>query len=333
MCALARPRRPRRAAVLRGIEESLPQCIGVGMKPRDMSVWARRTERSHGRGFHEVLNVSRRKKKPGKKKRHTQKHYSGLEHHKRLGKVLTPPMLSIPGLRPSSWLDDRLPELLWSALLVTHLPRELALEIFRRVAKVLEGRFEPNKPLDIGHTGLMDMPADLARSVVRLVCSAPGSREVLRPLLLLDKLPLLEIWAEEIRLEPEVEDWEVLRFAVAHVFDHLTRLRRVTRVGGRENGLELFVGYRSQGNRGTGKSSQLRKHGQIGWLPVRDINGLGTVRGGDRDAKTPRERERQKARARLVVGFEDLTHINCARQLVHPARKPGNHSSAGNLGL
>ena len=129
-------------------------------------------------------------------------------------------MLSIPGLRPSSWLDDRLPELLWSALLVTHLSRELALEIFRRIAKVLEGRFEPNKPLDIGHTGLMDMPADLARSVVRLVCSAPGSREVLRPLLLLDKLPLLEIWAEGIGLEPEVEDWEVLRFAVAHVFDH-----------------------------------------------------------------------------------------------------------------
>lgn len=165
--------------------------------------------------------MAKGKKKGGKKSRRQQKHYSGLEHHKRLGKVLTPPLLTIPGLRPSSWLDDRLPEMLWPALLIAHMPRDLALEIFRRVAKALEGSFTPNKTIDIGHSGLADLSPELAESVIKLICSAPGAREVLRPLVMLGALPLLELWRQEIGLEsrPE-EDWEHLRVAVAHVFDH-----------------------------------------------------------------------------------------------------------------
>lgn len=153
------------------------------------------------------------------KKKHA-KNYSGLPQHKQTGKVLTPPFLTLPNLRPSSWIDDRLPEVLWCALLVTHLPREVALTICRRVAKLLEDKFEPNRPIDVGHSGLTELAPQLSTGVVELVCSAPGARDVLRPLLLLEALPLRDTWRTAIGEQPTEDDWDTLRIAVAHVFDH-----------------------------------------------------------------------------------------------------------------
>src|SRR5437870_42508 len=102
----------------------------------------------------------------GKRKREAKKaaskQYSELKHHKRTGGVLQPPFLRIPNFKPSSWIDDRLPEMLWAALLITHLPRELALGVFRRVAKLVEGKFEANKAIDIGHSGLAELHPGLA---------------------------------------------------------------------------------------------------------------------------------------------------------------------------
>jgi len=159
----------------------------------------------------------------GKRKRDAKKsnkQYSGLDQHKQSGKLLQPPFLTIGNLRPSSWIDERLPETLWCALLITHLPRDLALEVFRRVAKLTEGKFEAKKPLDVGHSGLAELAPELAVTIIELICSAPGAREVLRPLLLLESLPLCESWARAIHDEPVDGDWDVLRLAVAHVFDH-----------------------------------------------------------------------------------------------------------------
>jgi hypothetical protein len=153
-------------------------------------------------------------------KKQASKQYSTLSQHKQTGKVLQPPFLALPNLRPSSWIDDRLPEVLWCALLLTRLPRELALSIFRQVAKVLEGKFEANRPLDIGHSGLADIPDELRARVIEVICSAPGARDALRPLLLLDSLPLRAEWAREIAQEAVSDDWDTLRLAVAHVFDH-----------------------------------------------------------------------------------------------------------------
>jgi len=118
----------------------------------------------------------------GKRKRDAKKsnkQYSGLDQHKQSGKLLQPPFLTIGNLRPSSWIDERLPETLWCALLITHLPRDLALEVFRRVAKLTEGKFEAKKPLDVGHSGLAELAPELAVTIIELICSAPGAREVL----------------------------------------------------------------------------------------------------------------------------------------------------------
>jgi hypothetical protein len=61
-------------------------------------------------------------KEKGKKK--TSKTYSGIAAHKRQRKALVPPFMAIPGIKLSSWIKDRLPEMLWCALLISELGRD-----------------------------------------------------------------------------------------------------------------------------------------------------------------------------------------------------------------
>jgi hypothetical protein len=64
---------------------------------------------------------------------------STLVQHKREGSRFVPALAQVPSSHPSSWLNDRLPELLWGALLLHRFDRNTVLEIFRslggRVAK------------------------------------------------------------------------------------------------------------------------------------------------------------------------------------------------------
>src|SRR5690349_13872343 len=75
-------------------------------------------------------------KRKGKKKK-AQKSYSGIDAHKRHKKVLVPPLMAIPGIALQSWLSDRLPEMLWSALLISSFGRDRALEKFRAIAALI----------------------------------------------------------------------------------------------------------------------------------------------------------------------------------------------------
>jgi hypothetical protein len=79
---------------------------------------------------------------------------SRIQDHKRQGQTLVPPFLQIPNLQPMSWMNDRLPELLWAALLVTHLPRAHALAHFRDAASFIHSLAEPERFSDITHSGL-----------------------------------------------------------------------------------------------------------------------------------------------------------------------------------
>ena len=89
-----------------------------------------------------------------------QKNYSTIPEHKRQGKKLIPPFVHNFDMTYVSWKDDRLPEMLWAVLLVTHLPRENALNVFRRVAKYIEDLPEDDKFDDVTHTGLSKLPSE-----------------------------------------------------------------------------------------------------------------------------------------------------------------------------
>lgn len=159
-----------------------------------------------------------------KKSKHKDgKSYSGLADHARHKKSLVPPLMKIPNLKPMSWMNDRLPEMLWCALLLYGLGRAPALNIFRKTAKLIPQPPDGKTTIDPGHSGLATIHASFREEVLSSICYEDAARDSLRPLLLLDKLPARESWLKAIQQFPVKSDWETLMTAVARVLFHQTQ--------------------------------------------------------------------------------------------------------------
>ncbi|HXK70956.1 MAG TPA: hypothetical protein PK455_06630 [Caldisericia bacterium] len=59
-------------------------------------------------------------------KKEVRRNESKLSYHKQFKKELKPPLLQI-NLTPSSWVDKRLPEMLWAVLVIGNIERKIAL--------------------------------------------------------------------------------------------------------------------------------------------------------------------------------------------------------------
>ena len=155
----------------------------------------------------------RRKKKQGKK-------YSTIHDHKYQGKKLIPIWRQYPNLHPVSWMNDRLPDMLWAILLVTLIPQEKALNTFRLIVKYIDALSTVEKFGDITHTGLSKLPPKHLDDVLSMITSCQDHKQALAPLLLLDELPAKEAWAKVLEVDETYIDWEPLMIAVAHTLDH-----------------------------------------------------------------------------------------------------------------
>ena len=156
-------------------------------------------------------------------KKSQQKNYSTISAHKRQGKKLIPPLVDNFDFTNSSWTDDRLPEMLWAILLVTHLPREYVLNVFRQVAKYIEDLPEDDKFDDVTHTGLSKLPSEHLDDVLAIITDQQEQKEVLAPLLLLDELPGQEVWAKALNVDRTSDDWNLLMESVWHTLWHQTQ--------------------------------------------------------------------------------------------------------------
>jgi hypothetical protein len=145
--------------------------------------------------------------------------YSTLDEHARRGKTLVPPLMKVPAVELHSWSNDRLPEMLWAALLVSQLDRRRALQVFRKVAAYARERLGENQEtMDVGHSGISRMPVDTTLGLLRMLCSERAVRTALQPLGLLADLPAREHWEGVLRAKPTEQHWGVLANAVAMCF-------------------------------------------------------------------------------------------------------------------
>lgn len=150
-----------------------------------------------------------------KKKAKSNKPYSTIEQHTRKGKTLVPPLLQLPSLKANSWLNERLPEMLWAALLVATIDRKTALATFRAVAKACEGTGG-----DVTHSGLAALVPDKRAEILGILSKSAQLRTALRPLLCLKELPGRQYWAEVLKAPPITSDWRALGRAVLLSMDH-----------------------------------------------------------------------------------------------------------------
>jgi hypothetical protein len=147
--------------------------------------------------------------------------HSTIKQHHQKGKTLVPPLANLPNLTPASWMDERLPEMLWAVLIVAQLPQPRALAIFRRVAEYFyQFRNEKDAPSDVRHSGLSKMKPEVLEGFLQTLLSADDCTEFLRPLLLFHDLPARAAWEKALDVTPLNEDWKTLMHAVALTLDH-----------------------------------------------------------------------------------------------------------------
>jgi hypothetical protein len=160
-----------------------------------------------------------RKIAKGKKKK-GQRSYSGIDAHERQKKLLIPPLMAIPGITLQSWTDDRLPEMLWSALLISQLGRDRAIEHLKKVAALIPKLPVEKRVVQPTLSGLASLEEGMLLEFLTAICPDAETRNALRPILLFDGLPAKEQWVESIHEKPTIDDWENLKSAVLLVLDH-----------------------------------------------------------------------------------------------------------------
>ena len=151
--------------------------------------------------------------KQAKKKRKQNRPYSRLEQHARSGTTLTPPWLTLPNLQKTSWINDRLPELLWAVLLATQMERKAALEIFRSVARVgVDYRGIGKIPITL--SGIASMPQAARDAIIGAITADPTSRAALKCLTAFKDLPAREAWLARLGVPNSPIDWMPLMSGV-----------------------------------------------------------------------------------------------------------------------
>jgi hypothetical protein len=160
------------------------------------------------------------KKKGNGKKKDAAKSYSGIHAHRREKKVLLPPLMRVPGISLQSWTNDRLPEMLWSAILISQLGRDRALVKFREAAAIVLKLPKTKRKVQPTLTGLASLESVDLQRFLNTICADAETKNALRPLLLLDNLPGRQEWAKAIEQTAAAGDWDSLKSAVLLVLNH-----------------------------------------------------------------------------------------------------------------
>lgn len=163
---------------------------------------------------------------------------SGIAQHKQHGNKLSPPLVQIPKMTPTSWANDHMPEMLWAVLLTGVLERQHYLDCFRNIAVLcrewflineaegqsprgeLDEEAGPNSIVAIDHTKLAEISSEQFDQFISIPLSHPLGYAAFRPLLMIDSLPGLERWKRALDVDPTDDDWKTLASAIAGTLDH-----------------------------------------------------------------------------------------------------------------
>ncbi len=142
---------------------------------------------------------------------------STLSEHKRLKKELKPPLSQL-NFSFSSWINDRMPDILWGILAIDFWPREKALSFFRYIGKFVLMNQDCH---DITITGIAHYEEDKRSKFIQHITSwSSDSKDMLRPMMLFNKMPKKTNW--EMYLDDPIpyKDWERLGNAALKTLWH-----------------------------------------------------------------------------------------------------------------
>ena len=122
---------------------------------------------------------------------------TSIEGHKQVGKQLLPPYLAA-GLQPefASWINERLPEMLWALLILDSKQRTDAFSQFNQIFGFIHEHEQKPELYDLTLTGIANMEEPLRNRLIGFIVSLLGNQDILSPMLLFGSLPGKEVWQQ-----------------------------------------------------------------------------------------------------------------------------------------
>ena len=141
-----------------------------------------------------------KKRKLTQERRRSDKNRTPISGHKQVGRKLLPPSQTVmDGMKTTtSWMNDRLPEMLWAALIVASVDRDYALGQFRRILEFIGKHQDRGKFYDLTHSGISKLEKSLRTELIRLIVEPPEASHALRALRLFNALPGRDEWYSEL---------------------------------------------------------------------------------------------------------------------------------------
>jgi hypothetical protein len=150
-----------------------------------------------------------------------------IDSHRKEGSKLISPFNQISNASYLSWMNDRLPCMVWAGLLINGIGREEAIEIFRELGLHVGHLFREVEdrncklPL-VGIYGLSTLDDDLQKKFFEVLFTEERVAHALKPLILFKDLPLFNKWTKYLGVVSDDEEvlWTNLADAVAILLDH-----------------------------------------------------------------------------------------------------------------
>ena len=158
---------------------------------------------------------NRRKKKPSK----SGKNRTQLLDHKKVGSELQSTFSQFSeNVTFSSWSNERLPEMLWAAVIRVIQNQDYAISEFKRVIDFVSSHKEKESLYDLSISGLASMDEQLREEFISFLVKSPHTGSALTVLKLFDNLPARDSWLKF--LPPSKPDVELLMAAVGLCLPH-----------------------------------------------------------------------------------------------------------------
>ena len=153
-----------------------------------------------------------------KPKRNTNR--SPIGNHKRSGKKLVPPLVRGMGekLQLASWMNDRLPEMLWAALIFASMERPHAFNEFERIFDFVAGHPRKAELGNLTISGVAELDDPLRKDIISFITANRVTAQALSTLTMFESLPRKEEWEANLSgFEPSLP---LLMTAVGNTLYH-----------------------------------------------------------------------------------------------------------------
>ena len=145
---------------------------------------------------------------------------SPIESHIRAGKTLVPPTMHVMGdkLQFTSWMNYRLPEMLWAALMFASTERSQAFREFGRILNFVAKHDRKAELKSLTISDFADLDPELRKEVIEFITANPTTSRALSTLLMFEGLPARGEWEEH--LSPYEANLPLLMSAVGNTLFH-----------------------------------------------------------------------------------------------------------------